>query len=236
MLDVRAAAWVTLLVTGCAGGGTAGGASDAPTPAPIASPRASEIALAGPAPRSGPPKLAIGPDAEKSDVSSIAGKTAPSWELATWFNSKPLHTTDLRGRVVLVRWFMSSECQYCSATAPSLRALHDAYEAKGLTVVGMYHHKSEGPLVVENVRDLVQDRYGFKFPIAIDDDWKTLKSWWLDAHPDSWTSMSFLVDRRGIVRFVHLGGEYPPESADFRQMRAWIDELIAEPAQARLDK
>jgi peroxiredoxin len=227
VIDMRMTASASvLLLLGCAACGSSAGASDSARVVPAE--RA--VASAPVAPRSGPPKLAIGPDADKSDVSSIAGKTAPAWELPTWFNSKPLHTTDLKGRVVLVRWFMSSECQYCSATAPSLVALHDAYEPEGLTIVGMYHHKSESPLVVENVRELVQDHYGFKFPIAIDDDWKTLKRWWLDAHPESWTSVSFLVDRKGVVRFVHLGGEYPPESADYRQMRTWIDELVAEPA------
>ncbi|MFO0612496.1 MAG: TlpA disulfide reductase family protein [Polyangiaceae bacterium] len=178
---------------------------------------------------SSPGPIAIGPDAATTDVSSVVGKPAPEWELATWFNAKPLTMADLRGRVVLVRWFMSSECPYCSATAPSLVKLDADYAARGLTVVGMYHHKSDGPLVVEDVRKLVQERYAFRFPVAIDDDWKTLKRWWLDAHPESWTSVSFLVDRGGTVRFVHLGGEYAPDSGDYRQMRAWIEELLAAP-------
>lgn len=173
---------------------------------------------------------AIGPGADKTDVSSIVGKPAPAWELRTWFNSPPRSIDDLRGQVVLVRWFMSSECPYCSATAPSLVRLHEAYAPKGLTVVGMYHHKSEGPMVVDDVRSLVVDHYKFRFPVAIDDEWTTLKRWWLGDHPDSWTSVSFLVDRRGVVRFVHLGGEYPPDSADYRQMKSWIEELLAEPA------
>lgn len=177
-----------------------------------------------------PGRVAVGPDADTADVSSIVGKPAPSWQLATWFNTPPRRIEDLRGQVVLVRWFMSSECPYCSATAPSLVELHDTYGERGLTVVGMYHHKSEGPLVVDDVRSLVSDHYRFRFPVAIDDDWKTLKTWWLDAHPKSWTSMSFLVDRAGTVRYVHLGGEYPPDSADYRQMKAWIEELLAEPA------
>jgi hypothetical protein len=117
-----------------------------------------------------------------------------------------------------------------SATAPSLVQLHEAYAPKGLIVIGMYHHKSEGPMVVDEVRSLALDHYKFRFPVAIDDEWTTLKRWWLGAHPDSWTSVSFLVDRRGVVRFVHLGGEYPPDSADYLQMKRWIEELLAEPA------
>ena len=174
--------------------------------------------------------VAIGPNADTMDVSATIGAPAPGWDLATWFNGPPRRLDDLRGQVVLVRWFMSAECPYCSATAPSLVALHDAYAVRGLTVVGLYHHKSEGPLVVDDVRSLVTDHYGFRFPVAIDDDWKTLRRWWLDAHPKSWTSVSFLVDRRGTIRFMHLGGEYAPDSQDYAQMRRWIEALLAEPA------
>jgi peroxiredoxin len=196
------------------------GSSGTSTSAAPASPEAAMTA---------PGKVAVGPDADEADVSSIVGTPAPAWELATWFNGPPRRIEDLRGQVVLVRWFMSSECPYCSATAPSLVALHDTYADRGLTIVGMYHHKSESPLVEGDVRSLVTDHYRFRFPVAIDDDWKTLKRWWLDAHPKSWTSVSFLVDRGGTVRYVHLGGEYPPGSDDYRQMKAWIDELLAEP-------
>lgn len=191
-------------------------------------PHASAASSAAAAPPSD--VVAIGPDADTTDTSSIVGKPAPAWDLARWINSEPRTTESLRGRVVLVRWFMSSECPYCSATAPSLVDLDATYADKGLSVVGMYHHKSDGPLVVDDVKKLVQEHYRFRFPVAIDDDWKTLKKWWLDAHPDSWTSMSFLLDRRGIVRFVHLGGEYAPGSADFVQMRSWIEHLLSEPA------
>lgn len=178
---------------------------------------------------SAPPRLAIGPDADRVDVSSIVGKVAPSWDLSTWFNGPPRRVEDLRGRVVLVRWFMSTECAYCNATAPALVGFHDAYASRGLTVVGMYHHKSESPLVLEDVEELAVEHHRFRFPIAVDEGWKTLRRWWLDAHPDGWTSLSFLVDRRGTVRFVHLGGEYAPNSADHAQMKAWIEELLAEP-------
>jgi len=185
------------------------------------------VFLAGACGRGARP-AAIGPGAGETDVSSVTGMPAKGWNLPTWFNSPPRSIEDLRGQVVLVRWFMSAECPYCSATAPALVALDRDYAGKGLVVVGMYHHKSETPLVVDDVRSLVRDHYGFRFPVAIDDNWQTLKTWWLDEHPRGWTSLSFLIDRHGVVRFIHLGGEYPPDSADYRQMRRWIEELLAE--------
>ena len=54
--------------------------------------------------------------------------------------------------------------------------------------------------------------YRFTFPLAVDIDWRTLKSWARDAQghevDTGWTSMTFVLDKKGIVRHVHPGGEY----------------------------
>ena len=49
--------------------------------------------------------------------------------------------------------------------------------------------------------------------MAVDRDWKTLDRYWLNGHPErDWTSVSFLIDRQGAIRWVHGGGEYHPSS------------------------
>ena len=165
--------------------------------------------------------MAIGPDSEKLDARSIVGKPMPALDL-DWSGAQP---PDLRGQVVLVRWFTEG-CPYCATTAPQLVSFHDELEPRGLRVIGVYHHKSDDPLDPKHVREFA-DELHFKFPVAIDHDWKTLRAWWLDQHP-GWTSLSFLIDKRGTVRFVHTGGEYGPGSDDAAQMRRWIDQLLAE--------
>lgn len=83
----------------------------------------------------------------------LVGKPAPAWELSDWMNSPPLSLTALRGNVVLVRWFTSKECPYCTATAPALNQLDDDFRTRGLVVVGIYHHKDdEHPLDLAKVR------------------------------------------------------------------------------------
>lgn len=172
-------------------------------------------------------RVAVGPAVGDVDLSGLIGKPAPGWNLARWFNSPPLTLASLRGSVVLVRWFMSPGCPLCSATAPSLNGFHAQYAARGLRVIGMYHHKGQEPLDPEDVQGYVE-HYGFAFPVAIDADWQTLRRWWLDGHERGYTSVSFLIDRAGIVRHVHLGGEYAPGSADHAQMQQWIESLLAE--------
>jgi thiol-disulfide isomerase/thioredoxin len=149
--------------------------------------------------------------------------------VSQWFNSAPLTLADLRGRVVFVRWFMSPDCPFCSGTAPALRALHESYADQGLVVVGMYHHKDPTPLDPENVRGWIE-HFGYTFPVAIDADWRTLERWWLDGHDRSYTSVSFLIDRAGAVRHVHLGGLIDPKSEEFADLRRRVEALLAEPA------
>jgi len=166
--------------------------------------------------------------ADPALASELVGTTPPAWTATDWLNGPPLTLAELHGRVVLVRWFMGSSCPYCSATAPSLNALHRDYGSKGLTVVGMYHHKEAEPLKPGEYADFVKT-YGFAFPVGLDTDWKTLKAWWLDggAHRD-FTSVSFLLDRQGRVRGIHKGGRYAPGDADYEAMRRGIEVLLAE--------
>ena len=170
-------------------------------------------------------RVAIGPAAESVDATTIVGHPAPAWDV-DWMGAPALTVEELRGRVVLVRWF-TEDCPYCASTAPTLAALHDELAPRGLSVIGMYHHKSDKPLEPDRVRALAE-RFQFRFPVGIDHDWKTLRAWWLDDH-EGWTSLSFLIDRRGVVRYVHTGGSFAPDSDDAAQMRRWIDALLAEP-------
>lgn len=157
----------------------------------------------------------------------LVGTTPPEWAAVDWRNSKPLALADLRGRVVLVRWFMGTSCPFCSATAPSLKTLHREYASRGLTVVGLYHHKEPKPLQRGEFDGYVRD-FGFEFPVARDPEWATLKAWWLEGHEREWTSVSFLLDKTGRIRGIHPGGRYAPGDAAFTAMKRAIERLLTE--------
>jgi hypothetical protein len=83
---------------------------------------------------------------------------------------------------------------------------------------------------------------GFSGPIAVDEQWSTLNRWWLDGHPQrNWTSVSFLLDRDGIVRWAHGGGEYHPSTdprhascdASYAELERTIRRLLDDRAAAR---
>jgi peroxiredoxin len=126
----------------------------------------------------------------------------------------------------LVRWWTEG-CPLCIATAPSLGEFYGQFHSRGLEVIGFYHHKSDEPLDVGRVHRYAK-QLGFKFPVAIDYDWQTLKSWWLNSTQSSWTSVSFLIDRKGIIRHIHPGGQYVQGDDEYRAMKAKIEQLLAE--------
>ena len=151
----------------------------------------------------------------------------PEWELTKWINSDPLRIADLKGKVVLVRWWTAPQCSYCRATAPALNEFYDRYRSQGLELIGVYHHKSSKPLQTADVEAYTRE-YGFKFPVAIDVDWKSLKQWWLDRVDSGWTSVSFLLDKTGKIRLIHPGGQYVRGDDDYKAMQKKIEELLAE--------
>jgi len=176
---------------------------------------------------------------DRSAGSDRIGVPAPSFEFDGWLNSEPLSLKALRGRVVLVRWWTET-CPFCASSAPALRAIDAQYSPLGLTVIGVYHPKAErdGPLDVARVERAVAARE-LDFPIAIDWDWRngTLKDWWLTGPDRPATSVTFLLDRSGVIQFVHPGMEYHDPNglaghamcaADMTGIRSEIERLLAQ--------
>ena len=161
------------------------------------------------------------------DIASLLNKPAPEWNATNWINSLPLQLKDLRGKVILVRWWTAPACPYCRATAPALNEFNERYAKDGLQVIGFYHHKGDEPLKVQDVKTYA-DKFHFKFPVAIDPEWKTLHDWWLDRGEHDFTSVSFLIDRQGIVRHIHPGGQYVAGDADYKVMKEKISQLLKE--------
>ena len=157
-------------------------------------------------------------------AAGIVGEPCPEWDNSKWVQGGPLRLADLHGKVVLLRFFMESGCPYCHATAPALNGLYREFGPRGLVVLGMYTPKPRPrPTSVEAVRRHVE-AYGFQFPVAVDDDWATLRRLWLDRVPEAdFTSASLLIDRQGVVRHVHPGGVYAKDDGDPRARRDYVD-------------
>ena len=83
---------------------------------------------------------------------------------------------------------------------------------------------------------VASDRLGLTFPVGLDGDWSALRRWWPELERRGWTSVSFVVDRKGIIRYVHPGGEFHEGQAggharcerDYKEIEQVIGHLLAE--------
>ncbi len=147
----------------------------------------------------------------------LLGRPAPPFGFDHWVRGGPMDLASLRGKVVLLRWWTEG-CHYCRTTLPVLERLRREHEREGLVVIGVFHPKPPAPIDDRHVAALAH-RLGFRGPVAADPQWSTLERYWLAGHPErNWTSVSFLIDREGKIRWLHGGGEYHP-STDPRHHR-----------------
>ena len=183
--------------------------------------------------------LAAAPASPSAPGAERIGRPAPAWSFERWIRTAPLSLDALHGKVVLIRWWTDG-CHYCAATLPGLETLRARYADQGLVVIGAYHPKP--PRDVSDRKILAfADKLGFEGPIAVDREWSTLDRYWLAGHPErDWTSVSFLIDREGVIRWLHGGGEYHPSSdprhatcdLEYRGLEKVLRTTLAAPAPA----
>lgn len=123
----------------------------------------------------------------------------------------------LRGRVVLVN-FWTYSCINCLRTIPELESLYRRYRAAGLTVLGVHTPEFRFEADAGNVRRAVRD-LGITYPVVLDPDFAT----W-DAFGTRYWPTTYLIDRRGHVRDLHVG------EGDEARTEAIVRRALAVPA------
>ncbi len=98
-----------------------------------------------------------------------------------------------KGKVVLVD-FWATWCEPCKKSFPKLEELRVKYASAGFELAAISEDDE-----ANGVKDFGAN-YGAKFPLLWDKD-KTIANKW---HPPNMPS-SFILDKKGVVRFVHLG-------------------------------
>jgi peroxiredoxin len=141
--------------------------------------------------------LGAASDAERpSDVGSLLGNPAPDFSVKLLARrGAQLSLNDLRGQVVVVD-FWGTYCGPCKQEMPKLQALSAKYSSAGLRVIGVSEDEPEDKDKILGFADA----HGAKFAIAWDEDRSVAHRYKPDTMPSSYT-----IDRRGIVRYVHVG-------------------------------
>jgi hypothetical protein len=132
----------------------------------------------------------------------------------TWIDAKP----EVKGKVTLVRWWTNG-CPMCAASAGPLGDL-----AKKAPLIAIYTPKPPRDVAADQVRAYAK-AIGMPGALAVDRDWAVLDRW-MPPEKRSFTSLTFILDKKGKIRFVHPGGEVTADEA--KELSRKIDALLAE--------
>src|SRR5579859_1782060 len=126
------------------------------------------------------------------DTHGLVGVHAPSFSRPALGGGTTLSLDSVKGKVVIVD-FWATYCEPCKKEFPELQALADRH-AGALVVYGLSEDDAS-----DGISAFVK-KTRVRFPIAWDEGNSISRRYNLDKMPTS-----FIVDRKGIVRFVHGG-------------------------------
>jgi thiol-disulfide isomerase/thioredoxin len=129
--------------------------------------------------------------------------TAPELQNEVWLNSdRPLRLAELGGKVVLLDMWTFG-CINCQRVVPHLRDWHDRYQDAGLVVIGNHYPEFKHERDLNNLRAALAE-LDIPYPVAQDNDRAT----WSAYQTRFWPTL-FLIDKRGHIRYTHIGeGRY----------------------------
>ena len=139
-----------------------------------------------------------------------AGAKAPEIALKD-LSGKTIDLASLAGKVVILD-FWATWCAPCREEMPELQKFYKKYHGKGLEIVGISVDKAP-----DGIKDFVS-KLKVTFPIVHDQGHKVA-----DKYSPPRMPSSYIVDRKGVVRYVH-GGYRAGDAAKFEKE---IQELLA---------
>lgn len=151
-------------------------------------------------------------------VAAEIGSKMPNCRLTSINGAQGYDLQQFHGKVVYVD-FWASWCTPCAESFPFLNSLHHDLKESGLQIIGInLDQASDDAMAFLN-------KYPADFTVVADANEKCVKDFEVKAMPSS-----YLVDRNGIIRHIHLGFR-PGEAAE---IRALTEQLLAEqPSKAK---
>src|SRR5262245_58440704 len=123
----------------------------------------------------------------------LQGTPAPSFDGDSMNGQGKVSLGKLKGKVVIVD-FWATWCEPCKKSFPKLQELSTKHKSSGLEIVGVSEDEESG-----GISDFGKT-YGSKFPLLWDKGKGIADRWKPPSMPSS-----FVVDKNGVVRFVHNG-------------------------------
>jgi peroxiredoxin len=139
----------------------------------------------------------------------MVGATPHVWSLDKWADGDTIPWSDLRGKVVVVRFF-DVDSEACQRTMSAIQQLHEEFQDCPVMFIGVLRttRLDRGPEwndVVDRVR-----QWGITFPIARDNRGVTLNQWWLKYLGNVPPTPTFVIGPNGRIIHVQPGPEFHP--------------------------
>ena len=115
-----------------------------------------------------------------------------------WLNSKPLMTSDLRGKVVLIDVWTYG-CWNCYNSFPWLRSVEAKFADQDFTVIGIHTPEFDREKERENVVKKIEE-FELHHPVMMDNDF----AYWRARRNKYWPSY-YIVDKKGKIRDAFIG-------------------------------
>jgi cytochrome c biogenesis protein CcmG/thiol:disulfide interchange protein DsbE len=144
----------------------------------------------------------------------LIGNRAPEISVVAIGHGRSVSLKKLRGKVVVVD-FWGTFCEPCKKSFPKLQELNAKYGDSGLEIVAISEDEAEDK---DKIPSFV-DAYGAKFTIAWDSHKSAAKLYNLPTMPSS-----FVIDRRGRVRYAHAGYRDGEEDQLERELKKLLKE------------
>jgi peroxiredoxin len=145
-------------------------------------------------------------------ASGDASGPAPAFTLTSATTGQQGALSEYKGQVVMVN-FWATWCGPCQQEMPLLEQMYKKYKPAGFTLIGVNVDKEAPP-----VKELLA-RKPVSFPVLLDPANQVSKAYHVDEMPSS-----VIIDRKGVIRYIHRG--YKPGDENEYQDR--IRQLIRE--------